>query len=108
MQNISKQSRNELIEAVRERYRLATKLEKGRILKEFTAVSGFHRKHAIRVSRAMKEESEKAERVGNRIYDGAVQQALIVLWEAAGRICGKRLKVPIPSFPRSFIRKRGV
>jgi len=102
MQNISKESRNELIEAVRERYRLATKLEKGRILKEFTAVSGFHRKHAIRVLRATKEEAGKAERVGNRIYGDAVKQALIVLWEASDRICGKRLKVLIPGLLRSM------
>lgn len=102
MQNISKESRNELIEAVRERYQLATKLEKGQILKEFTAVSGFHRKHAIRVLRATKEEPGKAERVGNRIYDDAVKEALIVLWEASDRICGKRLKVLIPSLLRSM------
>jgi hypothetical protein len=31
-----------------------------------------------------------------RIYDEAVRQALIMLWEAADRICGKRLKVMIP------------
>lgn len=102
MQNISKESRNELIEAVRERYRLATKLEKGRILKEFTAVSGFHRKHAIRVLRATREDTQKVVRTGGRIYDDAVKQALIVLWEAADRICGKRLKALIPSLVRSM------
>jgi hypothetical protein len=30
------------------------------------------------------------------LYDEAVRQALIVLWEAADRICGKRLKALIP------------
>jgi hypothetical protein len=30
-------------------------------------------------------------------YDEAVRQALIVLWEAADRICGKRLKAILPS-----------
>ena len=32
----------------------------------------------------------------NRLYDEAVRQALIVLWEAGDRVCGKRLKVLIP------------
>jgi hypothetical protein len=31
-----------------------------------------------------------------RIYDEAVRQALIMRWEAADRICGKRLKGMIP------------
>ncbi len=29
---------------------------------------------------------------GQRIYDAAVREAVIVIWEAAERICGKRLK----------------
>ena len=34
--------------------------------------------------------------VARRTYDEAVRQALIVLWEAADRICGKRLKAVLP------------
>ena len=41
-------------------------------------------------------EREQAAPERNRLYDEAVRQALIVLWEAADRICGKRLKVLIP------------
>jgi hypothetical protein len=44
---VSQQMRNELIEAIRLRYTNATKEEKHRILDEFVAVSGYHRKHAI-------------------------------------------------------------
>ena len=32
----------------------------------------------------------------NSVYDEAARQALIMLWEAADRVCGKRLKVLIP------------
>ena len=32
-----------------------------------------------------------------RTYDEAVREAVIVLWEAADRICGKRLKAVLPS-----------
>ena len=31
-----------------------------------------------------------------RLYDEAVRPALIVLWEASDRICGKRLKALLP------------
>jgi len=44
-------TRNELIMAVRDRYGQARRAEKGRILEEFVAVTGFHRKHAMRVLR---------------------------------------------------------
>jgi hypothetical protein len=32
-----------------------------------------------------------------RIYDQALQQALMMVWEAADRICAKRLKQIIPA-----------
>ena len=39
----------ELLEALRCRYRDSPKKEKARILDEFAALTGYHRKHAIRV-----------------------------------------------------------
>ena len=39
----------EYTEAVRERYLRASKKEKGEILGEFTEVTGYHRKAAIRL-----------------------------------------------------------
>jgi hypothetical protein len=69
-------------------------VEKAKILDEFVALTGYHRKHAIRVLR--EEASTKETRARNRLYDEAVRQALTVLWEAADRVCGKRLKALIP------------
>lgn len=88
-------TRKELIEAVHKRYETASRTEKARILDEFTAVTGYHRKHAIR---ALTESVhvQCGERPRGRIYDEAVLQALVVLWEAGDRVCGKRLKVLIP------------
>ncbi len=88
-------TRKELIEAVGARYREASPSERTRILDEFVALTGHHRKHAIRVlrSRAMVERSRPAR---DRVYDEAVRQALIVLWEAGDRICAKRLKALLP------------
>ena len=39
----------------------------------------------------------RAPRDRDRLYDEAVRQALTVLWEAADRVCGKRLKALIPT-----------
>jgi hypothetical protein len=96
METISKTARKEIVEALRTRYAKASKLEKGKILGEFTAVSGYHRKHAIRLLSASLEVRAKNEIESERIYDEAVKAALIVIWEAADRICGKRLKAAIP------------
>jgi hypothetical protein len=49
MSKISTETRRELVAAIRERYRSALALDKQRILDEFVAVTGYHRKHAIRV-----------------------------------------------------------
>jgi hypothetical protein len=46
---ISKQTKAEPIVALSKRYRNSSKKGKGRILDEFVAVSGYHRKHAIRL-----------------------------------------------------------
>jgi hypothetical protein len=94
---ISKTTRDEILNALRKRYKLASKKEKSRILDEFTAVSGYHRKHVARLlsSKYQINLSEK-KYTGKRIYDEAVKKALIILWEAADRICSKRLKALIP------------
>ena len=79
-------------EAVRGRYLKAKKKEKGRILDEFTQVTGYHRKAAIRLLRR-----DGSLRPGKRRgrpphYRPEVIQALRVTWEASDRLCSKRLK----------------
>src|SRR5205085_3708881 len=91
---ISMTTRKELVAALRVRYREAAVGDKIKILDEFVALTGYHRKHAVRVLRA--EVVAKETRARNRLYDEAVRQALTVLWEAADRVCGKRLKALIP------------
>ena len=49
MSTISPEARQELVIAVAERHRQSTATEKGWILDEFVALTGYHRKHAIRV-----------------------------------------------------------
>ena len=85
-------TRDELLDALRGRYGEARRVEKGRILTEFAAVTGYHRKHAARVLRATTRPDRSRPRPERRLYDEAVREALILLWEASDRICGKRLK----------------
>ena len=94
---ISKQAKTELLEALRERYRGAQKKGKTKVLDEFAAVSGYHRKHAIRLLRVNRPLASMAPGVDRRTYGEAVREGLIVLWEAADRICGKRLKAILPN-----------
>ena len=51
MRRVSMATRDELVAAVIERYSKGRQAEKGRILDEFVAITGFHRKHAMRVLR---------------------------------------------------------
>lgn len=84
------------METIRERYRGATKESKGRVLDELVAVFGFHRKHGTRLLRKPSKVCSAERVIGERLYDEAIQQALILVWEAADRICGKRLKAALP------------
>ena len=96
MSTISPQARQELVAAVTERYQRSTPAERGRILDEFVALTGYHRKHAIRVLNGSSAVSTV--RRGRRsVYDEAVTEGLVVLWEASDRVCGKRLKALLPT-----------
>ena len=46
---MSLKSKYELLEVVRPRYLKASKIEKQKMLDEFTSATGYHRKYAIRV-----------------------------------------------------------
>jgi len=96
MRQVSMSTRDELVEAVAQRYVESRREEKTRILDEFVAVTGFHRKHAMRLLRGGQQVRRPRPRPGRRIYDDAVCDLLIVLWEASDRICGKRLKPLVP------------
>ena len=51
----------------------------------------------MRLLRTGPSEKRSAPRPSRRIYDTAVREALIVVWEASDRVCGKRLKAIIPT-----------
>jgi hypothetical protein len=104
MGRIGREAKDELISALKQRYKTARKDQKTRILDEFVAVSQFHRKHAIRLLSGKSRSSGNDPKIGRKIYDEAAKEALIILWEAADRICSKRLKPALPGFVTAMER----
>ncbi len=90
-------ARREIKSAVAERYRQAGRAEKGRILDELCKVTGWHRKHAVRTLSAQSMIQPSQPRRRKPTYGVVIKDALVALWEASDRICGKRLKVMIPT-----------
>ena len=96
---MSLKSKRELLEAIQPRYLKAKKVEKQKMLDEFTSATGYHRKHAIRVlkNRVQVQNRLKGKpKTYKTIYRGEVVQALEQIWEIYGRICSKRLRPFLP------------
>lgn len=92
---MSQASKRELVERLRQRYLQASRSGKSKILDEFVAVSGLHRKSAIRALRAGYQLGRE-QRGRKRKYTGAVIAALVEVWRVCGCICGKRLQPFLP------------
>ena len=66
------------------------------MLDQFIAATGYHEKSAIRILNGIPASKRSHSRQRASLYDEAVRAALIVLWEASDRVCGKRLKALLP------------
>jgi len=102
---MSLKSKHELVEVVRPRYLQAGKVEKQKILDEFTCATGYHRKHAIRVLKNRVSKTRRRKRTGYQtIYRGEVVQVLEQIWEIYGHLCSKRLQPFLPEAIRVLER----
>ena len=86
----------EYAQAVRERYLRAPKKAKTKILDEFVATTGLHRKAAIRLLNRPNRLPERKRPGRPRLYGLEVMAALKVAWEAADRLCSKRFHPFVP------------
>ena len=95
----------EYAEAVRERYLRSTKKVKTKILDEFVAATGRHRKAAIRLLNR-RGGSPDIKRSGRpRLYSLEAIGALRVAWDAADRLCSKRFRPFLPELVGILKRK---
>jgi len=104
---MSLKARRELLTATAKRYQQACKPEKTSILDEFTAVTGYHRKYAISLLKnhiPQRGTSPPRKRTRQRKYSPEVQKALVLIWEAASRICSKRLVPFLPEMVAAMER----
>lgn len=87
---MSEQAVAEYALAICRRYALAGRVEKGRLLDEFCATTGMHRKAAIRLLNR-KAGPVASKRGRPRRYGPEVAGILVQLWQVSDRMCGKLL-----------------
>lgn len=93
---MTRTSIHEYATAQRARYQGAPDGQKRRILDEVVAVTGYHRKAAIRLLRRPPGRGRRPRSGRPRVYGPAVAAAAEVLWEAAGEIGATRLQPFVP------------
>jgi cell fate (sporulation/competence/biofilm development) regulator YlbF (YheA/YmcA/DUF963 family) len=101
---MSFRSKRELLQQTAPRYQQATEHQKGVILNEFVAATGYARKYAIRLLNHPGMPRLKIERPRPRHYGQEVQEALHQAWRAANQICAKRLVPFLPTLIEALER----
>src|SRR5688572_5385358 len=102
---MSKKSREELINALRDDYKNGNAKEKGAILDLCVQTAGYHRKHVTRLlNRDRAFGGPGASR--SRKYGKDVEQVLITIWNHSNRLCGKRLTPFLPEVIEALERHK--
>jgi len=103
-------SKKEYLEAIKTRFKNASKKEKTVILNEFCFTCGYHRKHAIRLLKNHKRFTKpKPKKRGKPpVYDNpSVIEPLKKIWLTSNLPCSKRLKAILPIWLPSYIKEFG-
>jgi hypothetical protein len=98
---LTMQERKAVTAKMRERYRQASKKQKGHLLDELVALTGYNRWYAVGLLRGQSRPRPRAAasrpaRHRRRTYDAAVAAALQSIWMIMDCICGKRLVAVLP------------
>ena len=81
------------------RYKKANRRQKGELLDELCAASGYHKKHAIRLLNKRKKRRSRPKETRGRPekYPHSLYlEPLKNIWLSADQLCGKRLKMALP------------
>lgn len=87
---MSMQAKKELVHRMRWQYLEADRKGKTEIIDAVIAATGYHRKYVVAVLRKTPKRL-RAVHKPVRTYDDELKAALILIWNAANRICSKRL-----------------
>jgi hypothetical protein len=93
---MSARAKREYVAAIYERYRQAGRRDKGHILSEFCAVTGYHRKATIRLLNHPAPGAVRPRRQRPLRYGVSTIEALRAIWTAAGYPWSVRLKALLP------------
>lgn len=107
---MSPRSKKEYTELTHLRYKKASRREKTKILDEYCATCGCHRKHAIRVLRGFKRFTKPRARKRGKptLYrKETILKPLKEIWLAANLPCSKRLAAILPLWLPGYIRQFG-
>jgi hypothetical protein len=100
------------LEEIYGRYHKATRVNKAKILDEFCAVCGYHRKHAIRLLSKPLYRHRKRKQVSSRGRKAVYQNETVLspikrIWEAADYPCSKKLVTMIPQWLPHYEKRYG-
>ncbi len=97
-------TKRDLLVSLHKKYKLTkSRDEKSKIINSLILTVGYTRKYAIGLlNKKTIENISKAKPVKKIKYDEGVKLALIMIWNAANRICSKRLKPFLPQFIESL------
>ncbi len=91
------QTRRELLLQMVPRYRKASVVQKGALLDEIVATTGYARRYAMWLLNHCEELQPAPRRRRQRTFGPEVQRALFLVWQAANQICTKRLMPYLPT-----------
>ena len=107
---MSPRSKKEYTDAIRKRYRRASRKEKKVILDEFCATCGYHRKYAITLLKGVKRPRKPSKKKPGRrpVYQkDEILKPLKLIWRTANLPCSKRLKAIVPIWLPGYVREFG-
>lgn len=92
------------------KYKSANRRKKGELLEELCAVSGYHKKHAIRLLNKRKKRRPRGKETRGRpeIYPKNLYlEPLKHIWMSTDQLCGKRLKMALPLWLPHYSKEYG-
>jgi len=99
------QTRHELLLQMVPRYREASVSQKGALLDEIAATTGYARRYAMWLLNHPQQMQQPPRRRRQRTFGPEVQHALFLAWQAANQICTKRLMPFLPTLIEALERQ---